>query len=73
MKFLTENLMILSSLTLITVVLIFSMTYYSIVDRKLMADNIQSAIEKSVDPLSVRCSYANSTDNICAIFAAGKK
>ena len=73
MKFVTENIIILACLTVLGVAIIYSITYYSIVDRKLMAENIQSAIEKSVDPLSVRCSYAQSTDNICSIYAANKK
>ena len=73
MKLVTENIIILACLTVLGIAIIYSITYYSIVDRKLMAENIQSAIEKSVDPLSVRCSYATSTDNICSIYAANKK
>lgn len=45
-------------------------TVYNINDRKLMAENINRAIEKGVDPLSVRCSYASSHDLICVSFAA---
>jgi hypothetical protein len=42
-------------------------------DRKLMAENIEAAIAKSIDPLAVRCSYANSDDNICVAYAISNK
>jgi len=32
--------------------------------------NIESAIEKGIDPLSVRCSYATMNDTICIVFAS---
>jgi hypothetical protein len=35
-----------------------------------MAGNIDGAIAKGIDPLSVRCSYAKSDDLICVAFAA---
>jgi hypothetical protein len=35
-----------------------------------MAQNIDNAIAKGIDPLSVRCSYAKSDDIICVAFAA---
>jgi hypothetical protein len=42
-------------------------------DRKLMASNIEAAIAKSIDPLAVRCSYANGDDNICVAYAISNK
>ena len=56
--------------TLIALATIFGYGYYSITDRGLMAQNIDSAISKGVDPLSVRCSYAKSDDIICVAYAA---
>lgn len=44
--------------------------WYNIHDRSLMADNINRAVEKGIDPLSVRCSYVQSQDIICIAFAA---
>jgi hypothetical protein len=35
-----------------------------------MSQNIDSAIAKGIDPLSVRCSYASERDVICVAFAA---
>ena len=34
-----------------------------------MANNIQNAIEKGIDPMTVRCSYAKIDDTICVAFA----
>ena len=58
------------SLTLVLLAAIFGFGYYSISDRTLMAQNIDNAIAKGIDPLSVRCSYAKSDDLICIAFAA---
>ena len=43
---------------------------YLINDRQLMARNIETAIAKGIDPLSVRCSYAIGSDVICVAYAA---
>jgi hypothetical protein len=48
---------------------IIALGYYHVNDRKLMAENIEAAISKGVDPISVRCSYAKSDDIICVAFA----
>jgi len=54
----------------IVLTFIIAMTWYHINDRGLMADNINKAVEKGIDPLSVRCSYVSSQDIICIAFAA---
>lgn len=46
---------------------------YNINDRNLMSKNMDAAIAKSVDPLSVRCAFADSRDMICVAYGAGKK
>jgi hypothetical protein len=48
-------------------------TYYNINDRILMSKNIDSAIAKGMDPLSVRCSFVTNTDTICVAYAASNK
>lgn len=58
------------SLTLVLLASIFGLGYYNISDRSLMAQNIDNAIAKGIDPLSVRCSYAKSDDIICVAFAS---
>ena len=41
-------------ITLIALAAIASMGYYYIVDRQLMAGNIDNAVAKGIDPISVR-------------------
>jgi hypothetical protein len=38
-----------------------------------MAANIENAIAKGIDPLTVRCSYAKSDDIVCIAHAANRK
>ena len=56
--------------TLILLTCVGGMGYYFVTDRTLMAGNIDAAIAKGIDPLSVRCSYSKSDDLICVAFAA---
>jgi hypothetical protein len=42
---------------------------YKINENNLMSQNIQNAMSKGIDPLSVRCTYAADTDNICLAYA----
>lgn len=60
------------SVTIIIVSVILGATVYNINDRVLMAKNIDNAIAKSVDPLSVRCAYANPQDMICVAYGASQ-
>ena len=60
----------------ITLVFLSSVTavcIYGLNDRKLMAANIENAIAKGIDPLAVRCSYAQSDDIVCIAHAANRK
>jgi hypothetical protein len=61
------TILCLSALLLMT---LFAFTTYKLRDRQLMSKNIQEAISKGIDPLTVRCSYASETDNICVAFAS---
>lgn len=58
--------------TIIAVSAIIGTAIYQINDRVLMAKNIDNAIAKSVDPLSVRCSYADGKDMICVAYGASQ-
>ena len=57
-------------ITLLFLTAIICFGWYHIHDRTLMADNMNAAIAKGIDPLSVRCSYVKSDDIICVAFAA---
>ena len=62
------------SIAVVLVSAILSLTYYHVNDRMLMSKNIDSAIAKGLDPISVRCSFATTADTICVAYAAsGKK
>ena len=60
---------------LVLIASIVGITYYNVNDRVLMSKNIDAAIAKGLDPISVRCSYVTNTDTICVAYAAaqGKK
>jgi hypothetical protein len=54
----------------VTVSVVIGATYYNVNDRILMSKNIDSAIAKGLDPISVRCSFVTNTDTICVAYAA---
>ncbi len=57
----------------VTVSVVIGATYYNVNDRILMSKNIDSAIAKGLDPISVRCSFVTNTDTICVAYAASSK
>ena len=57
----------------VVVSVIIGATYYNVNDRILMSKNIDSAIAKGLDPISVRCSFVTNTDTICVAYAASSK
>ena len=63
------------AVALTMIAMIIGVSIYNVNDRSLMAKNIDSAIAKGLDPISVRCSYVTNTDTICVAYAAaqGKK
>ena len=61
------------SITLVLLSVVAAMCIYGLNDRKLMAANIENAIAKGIDPLAVRCSYAQSDDIVCIAHAANRK
>jgi hypothetical protein len=56
--------------TLCVLALVGAITFHHHNESKLKSLNIESAIEKGIDPLSVRCSYASANDTICIVFAS---
>jgi hypothetical protein len=69
-----SNTFIIAAAT-VFITAIISFAWYNINDRVLMSRNIDAAIAKGVDSVSVRCSYAQPGDTICVAYAAsqGKK
>jgi hypothetical protein len=46
--------------------------YYNIQSNAMMSRNIENGIVKGIDPVAVRCAYAQSSDNVCVAYAASK-
>lgn len=61
---------IVIAVTIIIVSTIIGASVYNINDRMLMSKNIDNAIAKGVDPLSVRCAFADGRDMICVAYGA---
>lgn len=51
-----------------------SITYANVIENQSVAKSMALAMEKGIDPMAVRCSYAQSNDTVCVAYAAsGKK
>lgn len=55
------------------VTLVISICYYNYSEMKSLERNIESAIVKGIDPVAVRCAYADQRDVICVAYAASSK
>lgn len=60
------------AVSVVAVAAIIGTSIYNINDRALMSKNIEQAISKGVDPLSVKCSYQTYTDPICVTYSMRK-
>ena len=69
----SESLTIIVCGTIIAISMILGITVYNLEENNLKSKNIEQAIAKGIDPLSVRCSYADSRDLLCVAYAASKK
>jgi hypothetical protein len=65
-----SNDLVVLAITFVILTTIIAVCYYAMNDRKLMAANIENAIAKGIDPLTVRCSYVRDYDTICIAHAA---
>lgn len=57
-------------ITLAIVTLISSVTFYKYSELKSVERNVESAIVKGIDPVAVRCAYANERDVVCVAYSA---
>jgi hypothetical protein len=62
-----SNALIIVAITIVVVGILIVAN--SVMGKILMADNISNAIEKGIDPITVRCAYAPATDNVCLAYA----
>ena len=65
-----SNDLIVVAITIVLLSIVAAVGFYELNDRKLMAANIENAISKGIDPLTVRCSYVRDYDTICIAHAA---
>jgi len=65
-----SNDLIVMAITIVLLSIVAAVGFYALNDRKLMAENIETAIAKGIDPLTVRCSYVRDYDTICIAHAA---
>lgn len=61
------------SFTILLSSMVAGATIYQINDRNNFAKNMESAIMKGVDPLSVKCSYEQTPTATCITFSMGKR
>ena len=68
-----EIITIIVCITILLGSLVASVTVYNLNDRNNMAKNIEAAIQKGVDPISVKCSYETNTNSVCIAYSLGKR
>ena len=66
-----SNALLIVAITIVFVTILFVVE--SVMQRNIMAQNIDNAINKGIDPITVRCAYAPATDNVCLAYAITHK
>ena len=61
------------AVTIIACTVIISVVFYNLNDRNNMSKNIEAAISKGVDPISVKCAYEINPNALCVTYAATRK
>jgi CHASE3 domain sensor protein len=61
-------------ITLVVLALIGGTTYYNLNKARMYTETVNTATQKGVDPMAVRCSLTDSVyDQICLVYAATSK
>jgi len=63
----------MASLTIVSCTAIIGAIVYNLNDRNNMAKNIEAAIAKGVDPLSVKCANETNPNSVCIAHSLGNK
>lgn len=64
---------IMIALTIVSCTAIVGTIVYNLNDRNNMAKNIEAAIAKGVDPLSVKCAYETNPNSVCIAHSLSNK
>ena len=49
---------------------IAAILYYNVAQLNAIEKNVETAIAKGIDPIAVRCAYANERDVVCVAYAS---
>lgn len=69
-EFVMNDKVFIISVLIGVMTMILSVTYYQYHQLEAMKSNIESAIVKGIDPIAVRCAYAQSNDVVCVAYAS---
>lgn len=61
------------SLVIAVAVYVFGTAYVQTKKQEQMSNDIRMAAEKGIDPMAIRCAYAESSDTICLIYTSHKR
>jgi hypothetical protein len=68
-NFMWESISIACTIVAISFIIAFTYLQTFSEENRLKSANIESAISKGIDPMAVRCAYADSNDRICLAYA----
>ena len=68
--FVKYGLTTMTAAAVVVIAAISATAYNSRVKDELMAKDIQTAMEKGVNPMVIRCAYSSEDDRICLIYTA---
>ena len=66
----SETITFTLSVLLSVIALIASVTFYNLKKDEAIQSGINTAIEKGIDPIAVRCAYSSGEDKLCIVYAA---
>jgi hypothetical protein len=69
----SNTITVIVAATIIICTGIIAGIFYNLNDRNNMSKNIEAAIAKGVDPISVKCAYEVNPNAICITYAATRK
>jgi hypothetical protein len=64
---------IMVCITIAVCAMVSALTIYNINDRNNMSKNIESAIQKGINPISVKCAYETNANAVCITYSMVNK
>lgn len=53
-------------------IVVYGVAYMQTQKQLAMSADLKMATERGIDPMAIRCAYADPSDNICLIYTSGK-